>query len=121
MKKYIFAVLAICSLSSGTVKALDIGATDCLVLDASLNDVIMVSSAYGGDTVVHSVNTPSGNTNAHCNGTLPSNATTPSRTMVITSDDNPSTCDTLYGSSRDWHLVLTKNGKANLTCHIHHE
>lgn len=117
--KTLTAIATVAMLSAGAAWAegadVNIDETLCGVLDANGAGWFIFPPALGGDAVVQSVSTPSGNSKVTCNGTLPAGAALPDNRAVVLSDG---LCSTGFGITDDFHLVVTKSGRVSLTCHI---
>ncbi len=119
------AIAAAAVLSTGSANAqatVLIDATTCGVVDAVGAPNSISPPALGGDAVIQQVLTDNGNSKITCNGTLtsgtlPGDAGLPNRAVIFSGPDDGS-CSTGFGSTNDWHLVVTKSGRVALTCHV---
>ena len=122
MKKLVIAIAWAVFLHSGSAFAqadVSIDETGCGVLDAAGVIHLILPPSLGGDAVVQSVLTPSGNSRITCNGTLPVAATLPAKGADVTRfDDIAILCSTGHGTTGKWQNVVTKSGRVSLTCHI---
>lgn len=123
MKKYIFAVLAICSLSTGAVKAQGFISVD----DTTNTCDIQLSqdlSFFIDNAKINITTAPKNNLADPNNMLVTCHAATEPRnsTVLITSDDpvfSDTYCLTNLGiNASQWQLVIAKSGQLNLTCHV---
>ena len=122
MKKYIFAALAICSLSTGTVKAnpsIFVGDTpefdNCTVLDGLGNTVFITTDPTDGAAAVQDIITPNHNYIFTCHGNISVNI--PSHAAVYSGED----CEvSINNEARNvpYHAVVTPSGQVTLECSI---
>lgn len=127
MKKTLMALTAAGAMAVATSafgQAVVVDDAACVVLDAAGDVHGLTAKALGGDAVVQAVMTGSDNVKYTCNGTLPEVATLPgddglpNRAVLWDFDSTGATCGTSFGPTEDWHMVVTKGGKVNLTCYI---
>lgn len=128
MKKTLMAMAAAGAMAVATSafgQAVVVDDVQCGFLDAAGVGHAVFPKALGGDAVMQAVLTDSGNSKFTCSGTLPDEATLPgdpgypNRAVLWDFDStNGGLCNTNYGNTEDWHMVVTKSGKATVTCHL---
>jgi hypothetical protein len=64
------------------------------------------------------VSTPSGVSNLECHGTVPATRTLPSTAVRFDSASTGAVCGTPFGTTLDWHAVVTPSGQVTLICQI---
>ena len=112
------AAAALLNSGSANAQALVIDDLSCKLFDSAMAVHTIFPPALGGDAVVQRVMTPSGNSKITCSGRLPAGAATPPNRAAIFSGPDDGNCGTGFGVTDDWHEVVTKSGRAVLTCHL---
>lgn len=118
MKKYIFTVLTLFTLSSGTVYA-----AECDLVD-TLGFHVLYATNVQKTVVTDANNAINGNSTTICTGDITSDSQamlpTGNGAVVLSSDDADSSfqCLTESGLSSVWQAIIAQGGKkAKLICH----
>ena len=110
----IVLAMLICALGVVAAPAEIITDEPCWVLDTT-------GKIWNGFDVYysHSVGTNSMNGNAVriCHGWLPDGAEKPKKAIMFNNENTGYRCDTLFGITYDWQLIITPSGRVTLTCH----
>ena len=86
----------------------------CFMLDAN-GDTYLAENVH-----ITQSSDNSGNVTVHCHGKLPDGAALPeSKAVLLDNESTDKLCSLGDGTfSPDWHNVVTKSGRTNLSCHL---